>query len=146
MKQVASRDWLTFNKLYGVISQKIEFLITTGVRTSNHTQNSSWYHKFMKKYSHLVICSISKLGPLITAGQCVADWEQTQYRFTNAHHWGSAVIRKCNQPHLLNEISNYVCVSQWTEWLDWRGVHWEEKRCSLREMWRDGGRSPWLQY
>jgi hypothetical protein len=55
MKQVVSRALkmnatyssetpLTFNGLHGVISQKTEFVITTGVRTSNHISKPTIAH------------------------------------------------------------------------------------------------------
>jgi hypothetical protein len=37
-------NWLTFNRLHGVISQKIELFITTSVRTSNPTM---WSHSLV---------------------------------------------------------------------------------------------------
>jgi hypothetical protein len=39
-----SKHHLTFNGLYGVISQKIELFITTAVRTSNPAQRNIWPH------------------------------------------------------------------------------------------------------
>jgi hypothetical protein len=33
--KVATETWLTFNRLHGIVFQKIEFFIATAVRTSN---------------------------------------------------------------------------------------------------------------
>jgi hypothetical protein len=52
------KRWLTFNSLHGVISQKIEFFITTAVRTSNPTWKLTVYNSY--KLIHSFIHSIDR--------------------------------------------------------------------------------------
>jgi hypothetical protein len=61
---------LTFNGLHGVISQKIEFFITTAVRTSNPRSSKGFENgkifKYLEKIVTIqIILLFSGLGPYV---------------------------------------------------------------------------------
>jgi hypothetical protein len=75
-RHVPSKRRLTSNGLHGVISQKVEFFITTAVRTSNYAKKNCWTRCFLWgpcriKYS---VRSERKVEKFLPRTSCLYFW------------------------------------------------------------------------